>query len=158
MLQFIKETNTTETSWRVSLPPRSDPRMPRHIRDLLLDQQLCRHLLTLDIVVKFLYVHAVLGPNMFQTQLIYGQLSFSISLDISVFLCCLEFNIRDFRKADDNVNENVTQKSIFTLSALLCDYSNFHNQGEFSWNMISNNGVEVQKEKEKFAILCPGSV
>ena len=32
------ESNALETSWHVSLPPRSDPRMPEHIRDLLLNQ------------------------------------------------------------------------------------------------------------------------
>ena len=65
---------------------------------------------------------------------------------------------RTFRKHDINANENVTQKYVFTLSDMLCDYFNplnFKMCFNYPGRYVVAKLFKSRKRKKNFTVVCP---
>ena len=59
---------------------------------------------------------------------------------------------------DDDGSENVAKKKnlrSFKLNRVYFDPLNISNAGNFSWNRILKDFIQVQKEEGKFVVVCP---
>ena len=61
-------------------------------------------------------------------------------------------------KYDDDGSENVVKKMnlrSFKLNRVYLDPPNMSNAGDFSWNQILKDFIQIQNEERKFVIVCP---
>ena len=59
---------------------------------------------------------------------------------------------------DDDGSENVAKKTnlrSFKLNRVCLGPLNMSNVGDFSWSWIRKDFIQVQKEEEKFVVVCP---